>query len=666
MISSNVILSPDRLAEAVEYFRNEPEGILSFDMETSGSNRGVPFCNSASWVGLGARGKIVQIPFGHPIGSKVIGEHKEPREVKDNKNGGTQIRMFRVPDYEPPPPQMEREEVFAMLKPLFFGSGKTLIGSGLQFDLATIAKYYGGEIPDPGGAEPFCDTIVLRWLINENRKKYGLKYITKDIYGFAYDDEEVGKCVEKHPFSKVAHYLHCDVLYPLAEYRSLRRQIDELDLNRVYELEMALLPVLARMRLTGMRVDKPRLEEMRESLTVDVERVEGKVYAAAGRKFNMNAPRQKQAVLFGPKSEGGQGIRPWKLTDGAKDRKKKQGSAFRPTLNDWSTDADHLESFVGNPVVDAMLEYAEYSKLLNTYVLGYLGDPTAKDKPCRIFDERIFPDFVQYGAKTGRFSCREPNLQNVGRPDTELGKLIRGAFIAEPGRKLIVADYDQVELVVLAHFLGQGQLFEGFLRGIDPHTMTAAMVLGKDPADVTKAERQKYGKSINFAVVYGAGDAKVAAMIGCSIEEAREFLAKHEVEFPEIYGFKRFVIDDCRRQRPPHITTLFGRRRNLPGINSRENGLRLYSERQAFNSLIQGSSADIMKSAMVRLHAGMPCWMKLHLTVHDELVTSAPDDKVEEAKDILLNAMVGPGIGDLLRVPLSSDCAIVERWSDAK
>ena len=146
-------------------------------------------------------------------------------------------------------------------------------------------------------------------------------------------------------------------------------------------------------------------------------------------------------------------------------------------------------------MVDALLDYQEWYKLLNTYVLGYLGDPTAKDKPCRIFDDRIFADFVQYGTKTGRFSCREPNLQNVGRPDTELGKLIRGAFIAEPGRKLIVADYDQIELVVLAHFLGQGKLFDGFKQGIDPHRMTAGMVLGKDPADVTPDERQLTGKS---------------------------------------------------------------------------------------------------------------------------------------------------------------------------
>ena len=662
MFSSNVVLTPDRLAETVDYFMQDKIDVVSFDLETSGDNRGVPYCNSASWIGLAARGRTAVIPFGHPIGSKVTGTAKEPRQQQNHKTGGTITKMFTVPVYEPPPAQLDRAEVFEALKPVFWSS-KVKVGQGMQFDLATIAKYYDGEIP-PGS---HCDTIVLRWLINENRKKYSLKAITKDIYGFEYDNEDVGKCVEKYPFNMVAHYLHCDVMYPLIEYRNLRPQIDAEGLQRVYELEMALLPVLARMRLTGVPVDVQRLEEMRADLGPRIERVEGKIYAAAGRKFNINASRAKQAVLFGPASEGGQGLKPWKLTDGAKDRKQRNPK-YVPVMTDWSTDANVLDTFADNPVVDALLDYQEWHKLLHTYVLGYLGDPTAKDKPCKIFDGKIFADFVQYGTKTGRESCREPNLQNVGRPDTELGKLIRGAFVAAPGRKLIVADYGQIELVMLAHYLGQGKLYEGFLAGIDPHQMTAAMVLGKDPADVTKAERQAYGKSINFAVVYGAGDSKVASMIGngTTARDARKFLDRHEEEFPEIYGFKEYVLDECRAQRPPHIRTLWGRKRRVPGILSSDRGMRMYSERQAFNALIQGSSADILKFAKVRLAERMPEWMNLHLAVHDELVCSAPVDKVDEGRSILLDAMVGPGIGDMLRVPLKSEVAIVDRWSDAK
>jgi DNA polymerase-1 len=196
--------------------------------------------------------------------------------------------------------------------------------------------------------------------------------------------------------------------------------------------------------------------------------------------------------------------------------------------------------------------------------------------------------------------------------------------------------------------------------------MTAAGVTGKAPEDVTPDERQKLGKSINFAVVFGAGDGKVASMMGVDVRQAKSFLQKHEREFPEIYGFKEYILDQCRAERPPHIRTLFGRMRRVPGIHSRDRGMRMYSERQAFNALIQGSAADIMKFAMVRLAGDMPPWMSLHLCVHDELVCSAPDDKIEEGKEILLNAMTGPGIGDTLRVPLKSDCKVVQRWSEAK
>lgn len=659
MFSSNVILTPGRLAETVAYFRSEPEGLLSFDMETSGDDRGVPYCNNASWIGLAARGRTAVIPFGHPLGTKIVEWTKEPRVLQDHKNGGTVTKMFKVPVYEPPPPQLGADEVFAALRPLFFDSGKTLIGHGMQFDLATIAKYFGGEIP-PG---PHCDSIVLRWLIDENRHEYKLKAITRDIYGYAYDDEEVGKKVEAHPFNKVAHYLHCDVLFPLYEYWNLRPLVAEWDLERIYEIEMALLPILARMRLTGINVDRDRLEEMRADLGPKVEQVEAKIYQAAGRKFNLNATRQKCDVLYGPKSEGGQGLKPWRLTKGGKNKQRADRS-WTPGRYDWSTDAEALESYEGNPVVDAILNYQEWAKLLNTYVIGYLGDPDAKDKPCQIYDGKIFADFVQYGAKTGRFSCREPNLQNVGRPGTELGTLIRGAFIAEPGRRLVVADYDQIELVMLAHFLGQGKLYEGFLAGIDPHRMTAAGATGKHPDDVTADERQKLGKSLNFAIVFGAGDNKTASMMGVHIDRARQFQENHRMEFPEIYDYKEYILEQCRSD--GYVRTLLGRCRRLPGINSRDRGMRMYSERQAFNAHIQGSAADIMKLAMIRLAGDMPPWMQLHLTVHDELVTSSPIANCEEAKGILLNAMTGPGIKELIRVPLKSDCAIVKRWSEAK
>lgn len=671
MISSNVVLDPDRLAREVEYFGNLKDRAFVYDIETIPSapgadDRGVPSHNQATWIGLAAKGKTIQIPMGHPLGTRVIGEAKEPRADKNGK-----IRMFRVPVYEQPPEQMTRADVFPQLNKLFADPGIIKVAHGHTFDGAGVAKYRPDEFGLPQIPEgKLACTLVMRWLTDENRRKYGLKWITKDIYKFVYDDEEVGRQVEKHPFNMVAHYLHCDVKYTWLEFVRNKQRIEEQGLQELFELETDLVSVLARMRTQGVRIDTARLETLRDELSVRVEEVEGRVYAAASRKFNLNAARQKQEVLFKPKAEGGQGLKAWKLTDGGRDKKEKQG--LTPDYTFYSTDEESLDGFRGNPVVDTLLEYQETSKVLGTYCYGYLGVEGDKEKPNRIFGGRIYPDFVQYGAATGRFSCRNPNLQNVPAARTDLGKMVRGLFVADPGWKLIVADYGQVELVILAHLAGHGKLFDGFHAGVDPHTMTAAMVLGKNPADVTKDERQRFGKSLNFAVVYGAGVGKVASMAEISIREARDLLRRYDREFPEVGQLRQKTLREARRHSlnrtgfPPHTRTILGRMRRLPGLNSPDEGLRAYNERQGFNACVQGSSADLTKMAMIRYDERRKPHWPLLLTVHDELVITAPDGEAEEASAVLVDSMTGPGIQELLTVPLKVDLAVVDRWSAAK
>jgi DNA polymerase I-like protein with 3'-5' exonuclease and polymerase domains len=272
---------------------------------------------------------------------------------------------------------------------------------------------------------------------------------------------------------------------------------------------------------------------------------------------------------------------------------------------------------------------------------------------------------LQYGTVTGRFASREPNLQNIPRPDTDLGKQIRGLFVAPPGCKLVVADYGQIEMVVLAHFAGKGRLFQGFWDGVDPHTATAAAVFNVPVEKVTKAQRQ-VAKGINFAVVYGAGPDTVAAQAGITTKEAKRFLEIHQQMFPEIYRFKNEVLEVCRSRRPPHVKTLLGRYRRLPVIWSQDRGVRGEAERQAVNSLIQGSAADLIKLAMVREHAMLPPDMKLILSVHDELVTIAPEERADECVEIVREAMLGEGIQKLVKVPLTSDIKVVDRWAEAK
>jgi DNA polymerase I-like protein with 3'-5' exonuclease and polymerase domains len=652
-MNPNVILDERDLKEVVEHFRKQKAFV--FDTEAQGNNRAVAHLADMTWISLATKGTAVVVPFGHPIGDKIIGQEKVLAVYgpKAKKAGQEYYRTVDV--YEQPPQQIDRGVVFDILRPLFFDPSITKIGHDVVYDLASSAKFFGA-VPPP----LYDDTKIDFWLLNENRKRFGLKEMTEEIYGHKYDYEGVGACVEKYPFSTVAYYSYCDAKYDWLHYLRLIKAIEEQGLMPVHDMEMNLLNVMVGMRLVGARVDLDRLHNLERTLGKEVVVAEKAIYQAAGRQFNVNSNPQKQTILYGHKPEN-QGLKPWKLTKGGKD-KKKQG--YELTIKDYSVDDEVLESYPDNPVAYALREYGDISKILSTYVVSYLGD---NEKPTLIYDEHIHAGFMQYGTVTGRFSCRAPNLQNIPRPSSERGKLVRGIFIAEEGGKLVVADYGQIELVVLAHYVGEGKLYEGFMAGIDPHTMTAAMILDKDPADITKIERQDMGKTMNFAIVYGAGVYKVASMAHITPEEAKRKLKKHEQMFPEVHGFKDAVIDTARKREPvPYITTLLGRKRRVPDLNSSVEGIRKGAERQLFNSLIQGGAADLIKLSMIRVDNVLPPEIQLVLTVHDELVLSSPDGMVQEAASILREAMTGEKIQKHVRVPLTADVKIVNRWSDAK
>lgn len=647
-MKSNVILDEASLREAVEYFRTQPAFV--FDVEAVGEHRDVPHLADLTWISLATKGTAIVVPFGHLKGDKIIGQTREPRIYESGKRKG-QTYYKKVDVYEPAPVQLDRGVVFDILSPLFSDPHIIKGGHDEIYDLVSTSKYFG-FVPPPR----YADTKTGYWLLNENKKRFGLKEWTKEEYGITYDTENVGKCVESFPFSTVAYYSYCDSKYDWLHLLRILRQLEEQNLMPMFNMEMNILNVMIGMRLAGARVDVPMLRQLRDTLSKELVEEEKAIYQAAGHTFNVNSNPQRQKVLYEE-----QKLRPWKLTQGGLKKKKLEQPV---TINDYSTDDEVLSSYPDNPVCFALREYGDTQKLLSTYVNGYLGD---EEKPCIIFDEHIHAGFQQYGTVTGRFSCRAPNLQNIPRPHSERGKLIRGIFIAEPGGKLVVADYGQIELVVLAHYVGEGKLYEGFLAGIDPHTMTAAMILDKQPDDVTKVERQDMGKTMNFAIVFGAGVYKVASMAGITPEEAKRKLKKHAEMFPEIHGFRSAVIDLARSRTPtPYITTLFGRKRRIPELNSDVEGIRKGAERQLFNSLIQGGAADLIKKAMIRLDAALPPEIQLVLTVHDELVVSAPASQAEMAAAMLKEAMIGEGIQKYVKVPLTADVKIVERWSDAK
>jgi len=639
----------------VRHFQKQPA--FAFDVETVGAHRGVPALNTVTWLSMATHGMTVVIPFGHPLGSKVIGTTKEPRADKNGK-----IRFFSVPVYDDPPPQLSIGEAVAILKPLFFNPKITKICHEATFDVGSMTKYFDGEIM-PG---PFDDTKVIMRLLDENtaQKDNGLKAWTKRTFGVEYDHENVGKCVEIHPFNKVAHYSYMDALYTWLLWLQKHPKIAREGLTEAHQVDVDLIPVLTDMRLNGAHMDVPSLlstqKEMGERMVIQ----EADCYRTAGQEFNLNSPPQKQKILFGPKEEGGQALKPWKQTDSG----------------GWSTDADVLASYPGNPVCKALLAYADTHKLLSTYINSWLGEPGNPKKPCLIVDGYLYTEFQQHGTVTGRFSGRAPNLQNIPRPDKPYGKLIRGAFDSLPGWKLVVSDYGQIELVILAHMLGKGKLYDGFMHGVDPHIAHAAGVLHKKPfitkdggkdGGITPAERQKYGKTLGFTIVNGAGWKTIAETAGVSGKEAKKIQADYDTEFPETERLKVKLIRQAMSvSGVPYIRTpILGRKRRLRGLFSDDYGTRGYNERQLFNTMIQGGAAELMKLSLIRVYWALKKHVpeaRLSLTVHDEMVIMCPEHLAEKVRQIVIWSMTGGGMQDRVKVPLNVDCKIVDRWAAAK
>lgn len=663
-LSSNVILEPKRLVEALKPFFDNPSFV--FDVETTGEHRGEPIANQVAWLSMATRGHTIVIPMGHPNGDRLLERERKRKDPVTKKFVTSPAR------WSEPPEQMRPGQVFDILHPLYFNEEIEKGAQNAPFDFVTVAKYFGGVVP-PG---PYHDTAVISWLLNENTPN-GLKDVTYRTYRRKYDMENVGRKVEAFPFSKVAGYSYLDSKYTWLLLDNGLYEIQQQGLQEVYDLEMKVLRVLLDMGNEGTPVDIEMMRTLEVDLSKRRDEIKTRVFRAAGKTFNVNSNPQKVELFYGAKKDGNQGLKPWKLTKGGF-KKKDQGKEI--TLQDYSTDKEALEPFAENPVVKEFLDYQEVDRVLGTYIQGYLGAPataTKKAKISQIFNDKVYPDFVQYGTVTGRFSCRTPNLQNIPRPDTDLGKAVRGLFIAGEGHKLVVADYGQIELVVLAHYVGKGALFEGFFQGIDPHTMTAAMVFQHDPetlqalvdaGDAEAKHMRQQAKAINFAVVYGAGPVKVASMAKVKERRAREILDIHQHEFPEIYRFKDQALRVARGRKPPHLSTLMGRKRRIPTLMSSEPKIRSRAERQAINSLIQGSAADLIKEAMVRLHAGLAAEGvgKLLLTVHDELVVRTPEEQAEQCSVVVQEAMTGAGIQKWVDVPLNIDLKVVDRWAEAK
>lgn len=657
-----IVTDSAELEEVVEYFANDAD-FLAFDVETMGDHRGDPWRNDVVWLAVADSKNAWVIPMGHPNGEFVESKFPLRESAQKRIEKGLPLRPIdystdpkkEIKVFSEPPAQLTRTEVFGAFKPLLMSEGLPKVGHNLAFDLGSVSKYLGGV---PEG--PYADTMIAAFLVDSSKSYgYGLKDVSKTYAGIEMV-KGVGAEIEKYSFEEVAKYAHLDVVATAKVWLALRKRLNEDELLRVFKLEMDTLRVVTEMRLTGAEIDTPALSGLKNRLETDIEATKGKIYRLAGEQFNINSVAAKQRLLFGKKTEGGRGLTPKVLTPGGKD---KQRAKEKLTIADYSVAADALSFYESDPLVAALLEYADLNKLLSTYVLPYMGGQVTRTVNGKVRREtkealldkgRLHTDFNQIGAATGRFSSRNPNLQNVPAPGSEYGKLIRNLFIAGEGNKLVVADYSQIEPRLIASFSKDPIMLDTYLSGGDIYTAIGD-TMGVD---------RKAGKVLVLSIAYGVGPDKISNQIGCSVEEARDLLNDFSDKFKNIGRLKALTVRTARRKAPvPYVMTVTGRRRYLPELKADIKWMVSKAERQAFNTLIQGSAADIMKIAMVRAHQMVPEQARLILTVHDELVTVTPEDTADETAEAIREAMEGVSF---LRVPLVADVKVVDKWGEAK
>ena len=398
------------------------------------------------------------------------------------------------------------------------------------------------------------------------------------------------------------------------------------------DVELPLCPVLARMEQAGFLVDRKALYDFGESLTSSIEQLQQSIWALAGEPFNIQSPKQLGTILF----------------------ERLMLPAGKKTKTGWSTNAAVLDKLRGkHPIVEQILDYRTLTKLKSTYADGLLKEISA--------DGRIHTNFQMTVTATGRLSSTEPNLQNIP-VRRELGAQIRKMFVASPGKVLVDADYSQIELRLLAHIANDETMIAAFRSGEDIHAVTASQVFGVPLAEVTPLQRS-HAKAVNFGIVYGISAFSLAQDIGVFQNEAKAYMDSYFAKYHGVREYMTRIVEQAKAD--GYVTTLFGRRRDLPELKSSNFNVRSFGERVALNMPIQGTAADIIKAAMVRVDARMRTehlQARLLLQVHDELIVECPAEEAETVRAILVEEM--EHVVDY-RVPLLVDAKTGASWAEA-
>jgi DNA polymerase-1 len=474
--------------------------------------------------------------------------------------------------------------------------------------------------------QPADDTLIAAYLIEPGRSEYAIDDLSAE-YGLEVLPEP---STEEETATLIRRAEAPRRLAP-----RLRERVAERGSQHLYdEIELPLTAVLASMEDAGVKIDTYRMGEITARLADRLEELEARAYELAGEEFMLGSTQQVARILF-EKLE---------LTPG---RKGKTG---------YSTDTRVLRSIRGDhEIVPVLEEWRELSKLVNTY-LGPLPSLISEA------DGRLHTTFNQTVASTGRLSTTAPNLQAIPIR-TELGREIRSAFVAEEGHRLVSADYSQVELRILAHVSGEPVLREAFSRNEDIHARTAAEVLGKDQATLTKDERN-VAKMVNFGIIYGISSFGLSENLEIPREQAQEYIDTYLARFPHVQDFIQRTIEQAERD--GYVTTLLGRRRPIPEIRVRNRQTRALGERLAVNSVMQGTAADVIKVAMIRIHDRLReegRTARLVLQVHDELLLEAPETETSATKELVREEMCR---AYPLDPPLAVDVGMGDDWNEAK
>ncbi len=592
-------------------------GVLAVDTETTGLDAMV-----ADLVGICLStepGKACYIPLAH------VGEGEGDLLSSGNSEAPKQIAM---------------EEALELLRPVLADPAVLKVGQNLKYDLLILGRL---NVP----VTPIDDTMLLSFCVDGGSHGHGMDELADLHLGLkTIKFEEVcgkGKnqiTFDKVPLDKALAYAAEDADITLRLHRVLKPRLLADRMVTLYEtIERPLAPILANMERAGIMVDPKTLKEMSDEFARRIADLEVEIHKDAGQEFNVGSPKQLGEILFD------------KL--GLKGGKKTKTGGY-------STDSGVLEPLaLEHEIVRKVLDWRGLSKLKSTYTDALVTQINPQTK-------RVHTSYSMVGAQTGRLSSTDPNLQNIPIRTAE-GRRIREAFVSAPGTKLISLDYSQIELRLVAEIADLEALKKAFLDGLDIHAMTASEVFGV-PLDQMDSETRRKAKAINFGIIYGISAFGLANQIGVSRGDAKAYIDQYFERFPGIRKFMDDTVEGCREK--GYVETLFGRRIHLDGINDKNPMRRNYAERQAINAPIQGTAADIIKRAMIRIPAALADAglddVTMLLQVHDELIFEAPDDKAEKAIPVIRDVMEGAaGPARSLTVPLVVEAGVADNWREA-